>query len=57
MLKLVVDRIGVTKTLEFQLEKASDVLKENHRRLIKGEVIPDGLAEEDMPCLSEGPSE
>jgi C-terminal processing protease CtpA/Prc len=54
LLKLVVDRVGVTKTLEFQLEKASDVLKENHRRLVKGELIPDGLAEEDIPCLTEG---
>ena len=57
LLRLVVDRVGVTKTLEFQLEEASDALKENRRRLVKGKMVPDGLAEEDIPCLTEGLSE
>jgi C-terminal processing protease CtpA/Prc len=51
--KLVVDRVTVTKTLEFQLEKAADVLKENHRRLVDGILICDGLADEDVPCFTE----
>ncbi len=51
--RLVVDRVAVTKTLEFQLEKASDVLKENHRRLVNGTLVPDGLADEDVPCFTE----
>lgn len=52
-LKLVVDRVTTTKTIEFQLEKASDVLKENHVRLVDGTIIPDGLANEDVPCFTE----
>jgi hypothetical protein len=49
----VVDRVTTTKTIEFQLEKASDVLKENHRRLVDGTLVPDGLAAEDVPCFTE----
>lgn len=52
-LRLVVDRVTTTKSIEFQLEKASDVLKENHRRLIDGTLVPDGLADEDLPCFTE----
>jgi S1-C subfamily serine protease len=51
--KLVVDRVAATKTLEFQLEKVPDVLKENHLRLVHGTLIPDGLADEDVPCFTE----
>lgn len=52
-LRLVVDRVTTTKTLEFQLEKVSDVLKENHRRLVNGTLLPDGVADEDMHCFTE----
>lgn len=52
-LRLVVDRVTTTKTIEFQLEKASDVLKENHRRLVGGILVPDGIADEDLHCITE----
>jgi predicted metalloprotease with PDZ domain len=52
-LELVVDRVTTTKTIDFQLEKASDVLKENHWRLVDGTLVPDGLANEDLPCFTE----
>ena len=52
-LRLVVDRVTTTKTIEFQLEKASDVLKENHRRLVDRTLVPDGLANEDVPCFTQ----
>jgi S1-C subfamily serine protease len=55
-LRLVVDRVTTTKTIEFQLEKASDVLKENHHRLVNGTLLPDGVADEDMHCFTERPS-
>jgi hypothetical protein len=45
--------VAATKTLEFQPEKVSDVLKENHLRLVHGTLIPDGLADEDVPCFTE----
>jgi C-terminal processing protease CtpA/Prc len=47
---LVVDRITTTKSIKFRLEKTSDVLKENHNRLVDGKVIPEGAAVEDMRC-------
>jgi len=47
---LVVNRITATKTIQFHLEKTSDVLKENHDRLVDGKVIPDGVALEDFSC-------
>ncbi len=53
VLKLVVDRVTTTKTIEFQLEKGSDVLKENHWRLVDGTLVLDGLADEDLPCFAE----
>jgi len=53
VLKLVVDRVTTTKTIEFQLEKGSDVLKENHWRLVDGTLVPDGVADEDLPCFTE----
>ena len=51
-LSLVVDRVTTTKTIEFELEKTSDVLKENHRRLVNGTLIPD-VADEDIHCFNE----
>lgn len=53
--RLVVDRVGTTKTLEYKLEKASDVLAENHLRMVNGTLIPDGLADEDIPCYTGAP--
>lgn len=47
---LVVDRITAIKTIKFHLEKTSEVLKENHNRLVNGKVIPDGGAVEDFRC-------
>jgi S1-C subfamily serine protease len=55
-LRLVVDRVTTTKTIEFQLEKVSDVTKENHRRLVNGTVIPEGVADQDVACFTEKPS-
>ena len=55
-IRLVVDRVTTTKAIEFQLEKVSDVLKENHRRLVNGTLIPDGVADEDIACFTEKPS-
>jgi len=52
-LRLVVDRVTTTKSIEFQLEKTSDVLKENQWRLVDGTLVPDGLADEDLPCFTE----
>ncbi len=54
--RLVVDRVTTTKTLEFQLEKVSDVLKENHHRLVSGTLLPDGTADEDVHCFTENSS-
>jgi len=47
---LVVDRITATKTIKLRLEKASEVLEENHNRLVDGKVIPGGGAVEDFRC-------
>jgi predicted metalloprotease with PDZ domain len=52
-LTLVVDRVTTTKTIEFQLEMASEVLKENHRRLVNGILLPDGMADEDLHCITD----
>jgi len=45
--------VTATKTIEFQLEKGSDVLSENHWRLVDGTLVPDGVADEDLPCFTE----
>jgi len=55
-LKLLVDRVSATKTINFQLEKVSDVLKENHKRLFDGELVPEGLADEDLSCFTTRPA-
>jgi hypothetical protein len=54
VLRLVVDRVTSTQTIEFELEKTSDVLKENHKRLINGTLTPD-VADEDLHCFTEKP--
>ena len=55
-LNLAVDRVTAKRTIGFQLEKAADVLKENHKRLFNGTLVPDGLAYEDIPCFINNPA-
>ncbi len=45
---LKIERLGTIKTVEFTLEKNSQVLKRNQRQLIQGKLVPAGLADEDL---------
>jgi membrane-associated protease RseP (regulator of RpoE activity) len=51
LVTLVVDRVTETKTLRFKLEKASEIMSENHVRMFNGKFIPADVAEEDIHCF------
>jgi C-terminal processing protease CtpA/Prc len=48
---LTIGRDGVTKTFSFHLEQATTVLRDNQRRLNKGNPIPLGTPEEYLSCF------
>lgn len=48
---LVIDRDGQHKTFTFKLAKASDVAAANHKRLYKGEMIPDVVPAAYLRCF------
>lgn len=47
-MELKIDRAGAIKTVEFKLEKTSEILKQNQLQMVNGTLIPAGLAEEDL---------
>jgi C-terminal processing protease CtpA/Prc len=49
--KLTINRVGSEKTITYTLVKASDLLKENGKRMYKDTLIPSGVADEDLHCF------
>jgi len=52
LVELKIDRGGGIKTLKYGLERVSEILKGNHLRLVEGQIVPLGLADEDIPCYT-----
>jgi membrane-associated protease RseP (regulator of RpoE activity) len=52
---LVIDRAGVTKTLSFELEQATTVLRNNNKKLVRGTLVPAWVPEEYLPCFGVPP--
>jgi membrane-associated protease RseP (regulator of RpoE activity) len=52
LVRLKIDRGGTMKTVEYQMERVSEILKANRLRLVDGQVVPLGLADGDIPCYT-----
>jgi predicted metalloprotease with PDZ domain len=48
---LVIERVGPTKTLSFELEQATKVLRDNNKKLVRGTLVPIWVSEEYLPCF------
>lgn len=46
--RLEIDRLGQRMKIELKLQKTSELMKENQRRLVEGVLVPYGLADEDV---------
>jgi C-terminal processing protease CtpA/Prc len=51
--RLTIDRNGAGKTITYTLARASDVLRENGKRMYKTRLVPSGVADEDLHCFHE----
>ncbi len=51
-MNLVVDRDGTKKTMTFELAKASEIAKWNHKKLYDGHMIPSVVPEAYLHCFS-----
>ena len=49
---LVVDRDGEKKKFVFELGKASDIARENHKRFYQGRMIPASIPDAFLHCFS-----
>ena len=52
---LVIDRDGAKNTFTFELDKASDVAKANHKRMYKGRMIPSVIPPDYLRCFEVSP--
>jgi len=52
-MRLRIQRNGEIRSIEFDLEKASDILKANGKQIVSGEVLPALLSAEDLLCFSQ----
>jgi len=50
-MRLHVRRLDAERDFEFPLWKAADVLKVNQKQMVKGQVVPAGIAEKDQHCF------
>jgi len=50
-MELVIERAGARKSFSFQLAKAETVLKDNHWRIVGGEMVPSWVPEKYIPCF------
>jgi predicted metalloprotease with PDZ domain len=55
MMTLLIRRAGVTKTLSFELEQATTVLRNNNKKLVRGTLVPAWASEEYLPCFGVPP--
>jgi hypothetical protein len=46
----------VTKTLSFELEQATTVLRNNNKKLVRGKLVPAWTPEEYLPCFGVPPN-
>jgi C-terminal processing protease CtpA/Prc len=51
MIRLEINRMGQSRTIEFPMEQTSEVLRQNDRRILNGWVIPMAMSDEDARCL------
>lgn len=52
LIHLEIDRGGIIKTIEYRTERAAAILKQNQLRMVNGQVVPAGLADEDIKCFA-----
>jgi S1-C subfamily serine protease len=55
VMTLVIVRAGPTKTLSFELEQATTVLRNNNKKLVRGTLVPAWVSEEYLPCFGVPP--
>jgi S1-C subfamily serine protease len=48
---LRVERAGATRTIPFTLQKVSEILAKQGRRLVNGAIVPQDAAQEDLTCF------
>ena len=53
LVRLTIDRAGVTKAIEYKTERVSEILMQNHLRLVDGLLVPAELADQDIHCFRE----
>lgn len=52
-MRLKIKRGGSIRSIEYTTEKTSELMKQNNVQIIKGNILPAWLADEDLRCLSE----
>jgi S1-C subfamily serine protease len=52
-IRLKIKRGGSIRSIEYTTEQTSELLKQNNVRIIKGNILPSWLTDEDLPCFSE----
>lgn len=50
-IRLTVARIGRTWDVNFTFQRVADILRRNQRQLVRGQLVPMGVAEEDWRCF------
>jgi hypothetical protein len=51
MMHLQIDRVGSLKNINFRLEKAEDIARENGKRFVNGEIVPLWANDKDLHCF------
>ena len=54
-MRLRVRRLEVERVFEFPLWKTSDILAVNQLQVVRGQIVPAGVAEKDLPCFLQQP--
>jgi len=52
LVRLKIDRGGAIRSVEYRMERVSEILRANQLRLVDKHVVPRELADEDIPCLT-----
>jgi hypothetical protein len=51
VIHLAVERLGVRKTLKFQLERADKIARQNGKRFVGAKIVPFWANDKDVSCF------
>jgi C-terminal processing protease CtpA/Prc len=54
LMRIQIDRLGSKKTVDFRLERAEEVARQNGKRFVGDQIVPSWTTEENLHCFLRG---